>query len=291
MKFGLHLPHIGQFATRDDVLAAAQLLDQEGFDSVWVADHVAMPVHSESVYPYRADGFPFPKDAPWLEAITTAAFVAGVTTRVQLGFSVLVLPMRHPVLTAKMLATLDHLSNGRVVVGLGVGWWREEFAALGVPFAERGRRCDEAIEVLRGLWREKEFSYKGRFYELEAVYCEPKPIRRSIPLWIGGGEAGFDRIVRLGDGWHAVGGDVEKIAAGWANIVRRAEKAGRDPASLELTVSTGLASDRSRTISRFRALRKAGVSHIVLNTRQLPFPQLREVVERFARDWRPEIEG
>ncbi len=291
MKFGLHLPHVGQFATRDEILGTAQLLEREGFDSVWVADHVVMPVHSQSVYPYRAGDFPFPKDAPWLEAITTTAFVAAATSRVQLGFSVLVLPMRHPVMTAKMLASVDHLSQGRMVVGLGVGWWREEFTALGVPFAERGRRCDEAIEILRGLWREKAFSYKGRFYDLEAVYCEPKPLRRSIPLWIGGGPVGFERIVRLGDGWHAVGGDVEEIAAGWQEIIRRAEKAGRDPASLELSVSTGLPSERARAVTRFRAMRKAGVSHVVLNTRVMPVTQLREVVERFAREWRPEIEG
>ena len=155
MEIGVHLPVYGAAATREGVLLVARRIEALGYDSLWVSDHVVIPWTIRSRYPYNATGdFPLSPGTDFLEPLTALTLAAAVTSRVRLGTSVLVLPHRHPVLTAKMLATLDHLAPGRVILGAGVGWMREEVELFGVPYGRRGAWTDEAIAIMRACWRE-----------------------------------------------------------------------------------------------------------------------------------------
>src|SRR4030095_7754094 len=165
----------------------ARRVEPLGFDSLWVSDHVVIPWEIRSRYPYNATGdFPLSPGTDFLEPLTALTLAAAVTSRVRLGTSVLVLPHRHPVLTAKMLATLDHLAPGRVILGAGVGWMREEIELFGVPYARRGAWTDEAIKVMRACWRDDRVSFQGEFFDFADLGCRPRPARGTIPIWIGG---------------------------------------------------------------------------------------------------------
>ena len=204
MQFGVHLPHIGPWHDGDTLRRFALAVEEMGYDSVWVSDHIVFPLGYESRYPYAEGGqFPLPPVVPWLEPVTTLTFVAGATSRVKLGTSILVLPYRNPVLNAKQLGNLQTVSGGRLIVGAGAGWMREEAEALGMPWDERGARTDEHIQVLRALWTEEDPKFEGRFYRVTGLRCEPRPAMPP-PVWVGGHEPpALRRAARLGDGWHA----------------------------------------------------------------------------------------
>jgi alkanesulfonate monooxygenase SsuD/methylene tetrahydromethanopterin reductase-like flavin-dependent oxidoreductase (luciferase family) len=156
IRFGYHLPVWGPAATRETLITVARRVEAMGFDSVWASDHIVIPFEIRSRYPYNSTGdFPLPPTSNFLEPLTALALVAGVTERVRLGTTVLVLPHRHPLLAAKILATLDHLAPGRVILGAGVGWMREEIELLGAPYDQRGAWSDEAIQVMRACWRDE----------------------------------------------------------------------------------------------------------------------------------------
>lgn len=269
MKVGVHLPQWGAGATRKGVIEAAQAAESAGFDSLWVADHIVFPMESTSRYPYRADGVPFSPDDGFLEAFTTLAVAAGVTSRVELGTSVLVMPMREPLITAKVVSTLDVLSGGRTVLAMGAGWWQEEFEALGQRFDARGRRFDEQIDILRDAWSHQSVSHDGEFYQFEELSCTPLPIQTGGPkLLIGGmGALAHRRAATLGDGWHAVGADLEVLLAGRKAIDKIAADNGRDPSEIQISTSAGLSSDPGRAADRVRSLAKGGVDHLIVNLR------------------------
>ena len=275
MEFGLHLPHVGPFANREAVLGMARAADAAGIDSLWVSDHVVVPRDYPSRYPYAPSGkMPLPDDAPFLEAVATLLAVSGVTERARLGTSVLVLPQRQAVLVAKQWATLDVLSGGRTIFGVGVGWLAEEFAALGVPFASRGSRCDEALRLIERCWVEDSVSFKGRqfgeHFQVERLACEPKPLQKPRPpIWIGGHtQAALRRVARYGDAWHA-NGTAELCGSGMATIRAEAESNGRDPATIGLTIRDGKLLDvstreaREKTIERLLPYVAVGASHFV----------------------------
>jgi probable F420-dependent oxidoreductase len=199
MEFGCHLPIFGPDATRAGLLTFAREMERLGYESLWASDHIVIPHTIRSRYPYSDTGqFPLAPDATFLEPLTALAMVAGVTERAKLGTTVLVLPHRHPVLAAKALATLDHLSGGRVILGAGVGWMREEIELLGAPFAERGAWSDEAIRIMRACWRDERTSFHGRFFNFDDIGCFPKPVRGDIPIWMGGhAKPALRRIVEL----------------------------------------------------------------------------------------------
>src|SRR5436190_4831747 len=187
MEFGCHLPVYGPAATRETLLVFPRRMEALGYDSLWASDHVVIPWRITSKYPYNATGdFPLSPDTDFLEPLTALALVAGATERIRLGTSVLVVPHRHPVLAAKMLATLDRLAPGRVILGAGVGWMREEIELLGAPYDRRGAWSDEAIQVMRACWRDERVSFHGRFFDVPEVGFAPKPARGTIPIWIGG---------------------------------------------------------------------------------------------------------
>jgi probable F420-dependent oxidoreductase len=202
MKFGIHLPHAGEQATPALIRRYAMRAEALGFADVWVSEHIIVP---------RAA---FPRSPLFYDPVLTLTWVAAVTQRVRLGTTVLVLPMRHPLPLAKELATLQNLSDGRLILGAGVGWLEPEFAALGVPFRERGRRMDEGIAMMRAVWTQDPVTFKAKHIaaEIEGLTMQPQPIS-PIPLWIGGSsEPALARTVRIADGWHGSGLTPEKAA-------------------------------------------------------------------------------
>jgi len=305
MNVGCHLPMFGPIATRENVLAFARRMEDLGYDSLWASDHVVIPHHIESRYPYSETGaFPLPPGANFLEPLTTLALVAGVTERVKLGTTILVLPHRHPVLAAKSLATLDHLSGGRVILGAGVGWMREEIELLGVPFDRRGAWSDEAIAVMRACWRDERTRYHGRFFSFEDVGAFPKPVRGDIPIWIGGHTArALKRVVSIADGWHAAFASVDALELGIASLREECARQHRRFDELAITVRAGLSirssplgSDRkalqgsteqiARDLAGYEAL---GVHTVLLEARSRDLADTIGIYETFARDIRPRL--
>jgi len=245
-----------------------------------------IPWRVESRYPYNATGaFPLPPTGDFLEPLTALAMVAGVTDRVSLGTSVLVLPHRHPVLAAKMLATLDHLAPGRVICGAGVGWMREEIELLGAPYARRGAWSDEAIGVMRTCWTEERPTFAGEFFRFDPVGSRPRPARGTIPIWIGGhSERAFRRVAELGDGWHAALPTHAELARALPRLREACAKAGRDFASLTLSARLGLPGKQAAadTLANVRALRDVGVQHLILEPAVRDADTMTGVIERFA---------
>jgi len=181
MKFGLRYASLGRYGNGPAAVELAQAAEAAGFESIWTVEHVVVPHAYQSRYPYSATGrmgsgledFPIPDPLIWL------AYVAGATRTIKLGTAILILPQRNPVVTAKAVATLDHLAGGgRVLLGIGVGWLAEEFAALGLPFADRGPRTDEYVEAMRALWSQECASFKGQFISFDRVFCRPLPPQR-----------------------------------------------------------------------------------------------------------------
>lgn len=267
MKIGVHVPQWGSSADRHGVLAVAQAAEECGFDSIWVADHLVYPVRSSSQYPYRPDGVPFAIEDGFLEAFSVLAVIAGATTRIGLGTSVLVLPMRDPLVTAKTAATIDVLSGGRLQLALGAGWWREEYDALDQQFDGRGQRMDEQIDILRAAWSAPVFAHEGPCYQFPELACTPLPVQPGgPPLLIGGmGAAALRRAATRGNGWHAVGADLDVLATGRTTIEALATAVGRPQGSVELSTSVGLSSNPERALTRLQSLAEVGVAQVVLN--------------------------
>ena len=243
MRYGFYLPTRGQTATPEALETLVARGEALGFSSVVIADHIVFPVTIRSKYPYTVSGA-FPGQGDQLEQLSLMAFIAGKTRALRLISSVMILPHRNPVVTAKMLATIDVLSGGRVTVGVGVGWMREEFEALGAPdFDRRGAASDEYIRIFKALWTQDPASFHGEFYRFEAIRCLPHPVQKPHPpLWIGGhSKAALRRVARLGDGWHPVGANPAaplrppELRALLAELHGLTEAEGRDPSTLTIS--------------------------------------------------------
>lgn len=279
MDFGIHLPHLGRNTGREPLIDFAQAVEGAGYASGWVSDHVCWPAEIASRYPYSEDGsFAPTPDMGWLDPIGTQLFVAGVTTTLKLGFTVLVLPYRQPVVTAKQLATLDVLSGGRLILGCGVGWMAEEAAILGMPWDHRGARTNEQLELFECLFTESTPHFDGRFYQLPEVGFEPKPIQSPVPVWVGGNtDAAYRRAARYGSGLHAAFEPLEVVAEAWQQVQRHTEELGRDPGTMTLSLRVYLdtvgSMDPAKSIHGSPAQmqdqvgrwREIGVSHLVLD--------------------------
>jgi probable F420-dependent oxidoreductase len=240
LKVGLDVGIYGRLATRDHILELAQLAEGSGLESIWVADHVIFPSTFTSKYPYSATGA-FPVDMakePLLEPIATMGVLVGATQRVKIGTAVLVMPYRHPVLLARMLVTLDVLSGGRMILGAGVGWLAEEFAALDArPFAARGRVTDECIEIVKRLCQGGEVTFQGEHYRLDPVVSSPGSVQRPHPpILIGGtSHAALRRAARLGDGWMSTGLRPEGLQERLNTLQKLCQAEGRRFADLSLS--------------------------------------------------------
>jgi probable F420-dependent oxidoreductase len=248
MRYGFYLPTRGPTATPDALQALVQRGEALGFHSVVIADHIVFPTRIESPYPYTLGGI-FPGQGDALEQLTLMAFIAGKTNRLRLITSVMILPHRNPVVTAKMLATIDVLSQGRVTVGVGVGWLREEFAALQAPnFARRGAVSNEYLDIFKTLWTHDPASFQGEFYQFESLRCLPHPIQKPHPpIWIGGhSRAALRRVAKYGDGWHPVGANPAvplrpaEMEAALGELRQLTIAAGRDPETLTISYKAPL---------------------------------------------------
>jgi probable F420-dependent oxidoreductase len=207
MRYGFYLPTRGPLANRRDLSAILKTAESAGFASVMVADHIILPVKVESAYPYTVAGN-FVSQSECCEQLALMAFVAGRTDTLRIVSSVMIVPHRNPVFTAKSLATIDMLSGGRVTAGIGVGWMEEEFKALhAADFKDRGAVTDEYVAIFKKLWTGAPVSHSGKFYTFDEVQCEPKPLQPGgLPVWIGGHSGpALRRVARYGDGWHPVG--------------------------------------------------------------------------------------
>ena len=207
MRYGIYLPTRGPLAEPDAIATIVRGGESMGYATIVVADHIVFPVHVASKYPYTIDG-DFPGRGDALEQLSLVAFVAGISERARLVTSVMVLPHRNPLITAKSLATIDVLSKGRLTVGVGTGWMREEFEALGAAdFDQRGKVSDEYLRILKKCWTLDPVAHHGEFYSFEALHCIPRPVQKPHPpIWIGGhSRHSLRRVARLGDGWHPVG--------------------------------------------------------------------------------------
>lgn len=253
MRLGAFLPPWGPTATPGEFDEAAAAIEEVGFDSLWVGDHVVLPRRVESPYPYNEERVsPFDPDQPLHEAATLLAYLAARTRRVRLGVSVLVLPQREPLLAARQLATVDALSRGRLVLGVGAGWMREEFSALGVPFEDRGARLDEWMAILRHAWTSAGRPFRGNLRSFEALGMVPA---RAIPIIVGGhSPPALRRAARLGDGWNGVRLSPREAAA----AVRELRRLGAGE-GFEFIVRGPLASR-----SGLDAYREAGVTEYVV---------------------------
>jgi probable F420-dependent oxidoreductase len=247
---GCTVPASGTAADSEAIRELAIAAEELGYDSIWVSDHVVIPEQIRSAYPYSPDGqFHLDARAPYFEPLTVLTYLAGCTKRVRLGTHVLILPYRNPVLTAKMVTTLDNLSGGRVDLGIGVGWMREEFEALGYDYYDRrGAVTDEQVRVMKALWTEDLPSFDGEFYRFPPTGAYPHPMQRPHPpIWVGGHtKAAIRRTARLGDGWLPIGArppadlPPAEIASSLALLHAEAAAAGRDPATIDVCFSTSV---------------------------------------------------
>ncbi len=207
MRYGYYLPTRGPLGNPDDISAIARAGEDLGYATTVIGDHIVFPIEVASSYPYTVGGgFPGVGDA--MEQLTLMSFIAGITETSRLVTSVMILPHRNPLVTAKILATIDVLSKGRVTVGVGVGWMREEFEALDAPdFDKRGAASNEYLEIFKKCWTEDPVSHDGEFYSFKALHCQPQPVQNPHPpIWIGGhSRPALRRVAKYGDGWQPVG--------------------------------------------------------------------------------------
>jgi probable F420-dependent oxidoreductase len=303
MRYGFYLPTRGRSAAPEELKLLVERAEALGFHSVVIGDHVVFPVRIASKYPYTVSGA-FPGGGDALEQLTLAAFVAAHTERLRLVTSVMILPHRHPVLAAKMLATIDVLSRGRLTVGVGVGWLREEFEALGAPdFDRRGAASDEILTIFKTLWSGSPASFDGDFFRFPEVRCLPAPVQKPHPpIWIGGhSRAALRRVARHGDGWHPVGANPASMLGPVelrdliAELRRLTEAERRDPATITIAYKAPLydvelagggrrpfSGTDAQVLDDIAAYAKLGVHELIFDFRREDVPQSLERMERFA---------
>jgi len=269
MRVGVHLPQIGRKAGPEAIRRAAVQAEELGFDDVWTSEHIIVP-----------KGAPYPPSPVFYDPVLTLTWAAAYTSRVGLGTSVLVLPMRHPLPLAKELATLQNLSRGRLILGAGVGWLEAEFSALGVPFRERGRRMDEGIAMMRAVWGDDPVSFTARAIPavIEEMRMLPQP-ERPIPIWIGGSsEAALKRATRL-DGWHG-----SRVSPEQARPIVERLRAARPGPEFAISVRYGWdGKDDGALAARLGGYRETGIGHVLVEPAERALDAWLAAVERIAR--------
>jgi probable F420-dependent oxidoreductase len=295
MLWGIVGASSDQFGSLELAVALARLAEEAGFESLWAGDHVVMPATYRSAYPFSDSGkfkhmgtwrpeATSSDDVPVSDPLIHLSFLASQTTRLKFGTGVIILPQRNPLVLAKQAASFDHLSDGRLLLGLGVGWLREEFDAVGVPWEERGRRADEYIQVMRGLWSQHTVEYHGQFTDFQPVRCDPHPANgTSIPIHIGGhNDAAARRAGRIGDGFFPAIYPNSAVASRLPTLIETmkaaAREAGRDPDSIEIT------SGGARTAEAAKWYVDLGVHRLVIQPRSRDYDSLRDELMRFAEN-------
>jgi probable F420-dependent oxidoreductase len=300
MKLGICLPHYGRPIEVPRLLEVARHAEARGLDSVWVTDHVIVPTATSVIY--RED---------MLDPLAVLPWLAGVTSRIALGTSVVILPYRSPIPVAKLLASVDVLSGGRLVVGAAIGWLEGEFAALGVPFKERVSRSEEALELLRTLWAQAHPEVETRRHRLRDVTFSPLPLQKPRPpLYVGGNsEAALRRVARLGDGWHATattapafGQGVETLRRFWKDAGREGEPAlslripilvdGVHRPAVDMALIRGrhvLAGSPAAIAEELRGYQARGCQHAALEVSYSTYPAIHATIDIIGERLRPAV--
>jgi probable F420-dependent oxidoreductase len=278
MKFGILFANVGTYVQPDMAATLGRIAEEHGIESLWTVEHVVVPGDYKSEYPYSPTGrMPGPEESPIPDPLIWLTWVGAATTSLRLATGILILPQRNPPILAKELATLDVLSRGRVELGVGVGWLREEFDALGVPFEERGARTDEYIDALRCLWRDEEPCFEGRYTQFDRAKSFPKPAQGLIPIHVGGHTpAAARRAGRLGDGFFPGRTSDEELGPLLDAMRASAKDAGRDPDAIEVTAGGVLDLDGVRRFA------DAGVDRIAIPPLGWDPDTLREQLGRFS---------
>ena len=265
MRFGIAFANTGPMVEPANAIAFARAAESAGFESIWTVEHVVVPTEYASPYPYSPTGkMPGTVDSPIPDPLIWLTYVAAATSAIRLATGILVLPQRNPVVLAKETATLDQLSGGRLLLGIGVGWLKEEFDAIGVPFGERGARTDEAVSALRALWTQDAATHHGRFSDFTDCVLRPHPVQPSIPIHVGGHtDAAARRAGRLGDGFFPALGDHDELARLFEVVRQTARDHGRDPSAIELSTG-GRGALGDRALDEVRALADLGVDRVIV---------------------------
>ena len=308
MEYGFYLPNSGAGAEPDALADIAKQGDRLGFYCMVMPDHILQPNQVDSTYPYSLTGDILAAgqsgDGEWPEQITTLAYLAGVAERIRLVTSVMIIPYRNPILTAKMLSTLDMLSKGRLILGAGVGWMEEEFELLDAPpFAERGAVTNEYLRAFIELWTKDNPKFEGKYVNFSDITFLPKPVQKPYPpIWIGGqSKPAIRRAAQIGDCWHPVGAipaaplEPEELAENLVLLRDYAEKAGRDPSKIQVSVKAPLydSGDSSGPRRRFtgsadevrqdvQTYSDVGVTHLIFDFRTGEPKQTEDRMARFA---------
>jgi len=266
MQVGVIIPNAGPKASPANIVVTAQFAEALGFDSVWVTDHVALPERVDSRYPYRSHGrWDYRSDTNWIDPLLALQWAAAAAPQLKIGTSILVVPLRHPLLLAKQIASIDALTGGRFVLGAGAGWMKEEFELMGQSFENRGRRLLEMVAVMRRCWSGDVVDFTGEFYRVSGFRMYPTPVRRDIPvIWGGHSDAAIRRCARTGDGWHPTQITLDALADGLAKLRRYCEEAGRDPSTIPIVARPGNTYQvNAETQARHVEL---GVTHLIADT-------------------------
>ena len=303
MRFGFALP---SSIDGEELCYFAQRAEALGFESIWTGDHIVLPTAGTDQYPYTADGsFSRSADEPFLETMTLLSYVAARTKTIRIGSTVVILPYRNPIVQAKMFASLDVLTGGRVICGVGVGWLEKEFETLGVPYARRGAMSDEWLAIFKCLWTEEYPSHQGEFYSFEGIQLYPKPVQKPhIPIWVGGHtRRAIRRTVAFGDAWHPTRQTPEYVEGMLPYLRRYAQEAGRDPSEITIslkrslhftdlglpesgTVRTGgaMIGTTSEVIEDVRRCSEIGISQLTYDFRTRDVEACVRIIEHFAAE-------
>ncbi len=280
MKFGIMFANTGNFAQPEHAEALALAADEVGIESLWTVEHVVVPKEYESVYPYNRKGKlsgDFHHDVP--DPVVWMSYVAAITKQVRLSTGILILPQRHPLYVAKEFATLDKFSNGRAMLGVGIGWLEEEFDALGIPFQQRVARTEESMQALRSLWRDEVASFDGEQFSWKDVGSFPKPVQpQGVPIIVGGHvPAAARRAAKFGDGFFP--GRIDRLDELLAELKNECGRIGRDPAEIEVTTGTP-----NMSLDNIKAMADKGISRLVMPPLGRSKDDIRRGVETFAEE-------
>ena len=296
MDIGCHLPTQGPLANGEALVAFCRAAESRRIASLWVSDHVIFPRHVPPGYP--GGRFPHPPDKEYLEPVAVLSAAAVLTQQAKLGASVFILGHRHPVLMAKLLTSIEALSNGRLICGVGVGWWKDELEILGVPFHARGRQADEILRVFKALWTQQNPSHDGEFYKFRDLGFAPKPVQKPMPpIWVGGDSPGaFRRVVTLGDGWHATSKTPAQLREGLTKLHAAAEAVKRPFDSLTLSIRNPLRDDelaqgKQAVVDLLAEYKRIGVKHIVLDFRRDDLGRMIEILDFVTGTVRPAVDA
>lgn len=303
MQFGMCIPHYGKPIDIPKILDTVRRAEALGFDSVWVTDHILVPQTLEIIYRDHM-----------LDPLAVLNYVAAITTRIKIGTSVIILPYRNPIVVAKMLATTDQLSGGRLIFGAAVGWMEPEFAALRAPFDDRGTFSDECLRLIKTLWTQEKVSFEGRYFTFADMQASPRPVQHPHPpIWIGGNSPrARRRVAEFGDGWHATAMPFDELKAGIADTRRKWAQRGRTgepvfsmriPCAIEGVsqdvlhyqprrpgrdqLTGGIAS----IVERLGTYQELGIQHLVLEMSTQSHEATDATLEAFATHIRPQLRG